>query len=170
VLGTKFRVITGYPGGNDIGLAMERGEVQGRCGWSFSSVKSTHMNWLTEKKINLLVQLALKKHPELPDVPLIVDLAKNEEQKRILKIIFARQVMGRPFLAPPGVPQDRVAVLRKAFMETMKDSDLLAEAQRIGLAIDPISGPDLQDLAAKIFATPLDFVQKTKDAMVYRAP
>jgi tripartite-type tricarboxylate transporter receptor subunit TctC len=140
VLGTKFKVITGYPGGNDIGLAMERGEVMGRCGWSFSSVKSTHMNWLNEKKVNLLVQLALKKHPELPDVPLIVDLAKSEEQKRILRIIFARQVMGRPFLAPPGVPPDRVAALRKAFMDTMNDKEFLAEAEKAQLEITPESG------------------------------
>src|SRR5919109_8059 len=138
VLGTKFRVITGYPGGNDIGLAMERGEVNGRCGWSWSSVKSTHPQWVEQKKINILVQLALAKHPDLPDVPLIVDLAKNDEQKQVLRIIFARQVMGRPFLAPPNVPQDRVAALRTAFMETMKDKDFLAEAEKAQLEITPV--------------------------------
>src|SRR4051812_38927465 len=98
VLGTKMKVVTGYPGGNEVGLAMERGEVQGRCGWSWSSVKSTHRKWLEEKKFTVLVQLALDKHPDLPDVPLVVDLAKNDEQRQILRLIFARQVMGRPFL------------------------------------------------------------------------
>jgi tripartite-type tricarboxylate transporter receptor subunit TctC len=165
VLGTKFRVITGYPGGNDIGLAMERGEVQGRCGWSFSSVKSTHMNWLTEKKINLLVQLALKKHPELPDVPLIVDLAKNDEQKRILRIIFARQVMGRPFLAPPGVPQNRVAALRKAFMDTMNDKEFLAEAEKAQLEITPESGEEIQELVTELYQTPPQIAQKAGDLL-----
>jgi tripartite-type tricarboxylate transporter receptor subunit TctC len=163
VLGTKFRVITGYPGGNDIGLAMERGEVMGRCGWSFSSVKSTHMNWLNEKKVNLLVQLALKKHPELPDVPLIIDLAKNEEQKQVLKIIFARQVMGRPFLAPPGVPQDRVAALRKAFMDTMNDKEFLAEAEKAQLEITPESGEEIQELVTDLYKTPPAVAQKAAE-------
>jgi tripartite-type tricarboxylate transporter receptor subunit TctC len=163
VLGTKFKVITGYPGGNDIGLAMERGEVMGRCGWSFSSVKSTHMNWLNEKKINLLVQLALKKHPELPNVPLIVDLAKSEEQKRILRIIFARQVMGRPFLAPPGVPEDRVAALRKAFMDTMQDKDFLAEAEKAQLEITPESGEEIQELVTDLYKTPPEIAKKAAE-------
>jgi hypothetical protein len=83
LLGTKMKIVTGYPGGNEVGLAMERGEVQGRCGWSWSSVKSTHQKWLDEKKFTILVQLALDKHPDLPDVPLVVDLAKNDEQRKI---------------------------------------------------------------------------------------
>src|SRR5947209_9856862 len=117
MLGTKMKIVTGYPGGNDVGLAMERGEVSGRCGWSWSSVKSTHPDWVLDKKIKVLVQLALENHPELSDVPLVTDLAKTDEQRQILKLIFARQVMGRPFLAPPGVPEDRLAALRKAFMD-----------------------------------------------------
>ena len=125
VLGTKMKIVTGYPGGNEVGLAMERGEVQGRCGWSWSSVKSTHQKWIDDKQFTILVQLALDKHPDLPDVPLVIDLAKTDEQRQILRLIFARQVMGRPFLAPPGVPQDRADALRKAFMETMADKDFL---------------------------------------------
>src|SRR5262249_40985022 len=101
VLGTKMKIVSGYPGGNDVVLAMERGELQGRCGWSWSSVKATHGSRIAEKKLNILAQLALQKHPDLPDVPLIVDLAKTDEDRQILKLIFARQVMGRPFLAPP---------------------------------------------------------------------
>jgi tripartite-type tricarboxylate transporter receptor subunit TctC len=160
ILGTKFRVITGYPGGNDIGLAMERGEVQGRCGWSWSSVKSTHQNWLDEKKINLLVQLSLEKHPDLPNVPLITDLAKSDEQKQILKVIFARQVMGRPFLAPPNVPQDRVEALRKAFMDTMKDKEFLAEAEKAQLEINAVPGADIQKLVQELYRTPSAIAQK----------
>ena len=93
-----MKIVTGYPGGNEVGLAMERGEVQGRCGWSWSSVKSTHQRWFDEKKFTILVQLALDKHPDLPDVPLIIDLAKTDEQRQILRLIFARQAMGRPFV------------------------------------------------------------------------
>jgi tripartite-type tricarboxylate transporter receptor subunit TctC len=160
VLGTKMRVIAGYPGGNDVGLAMERGEVQGRCGWSWSSVRSTQQKWLDDKKVHVLVQLALDKHPELPDVPLIMDLAKSDEQKQVLKLIFARQVMGRPFLAPPGVPKDRAEALRKAFMDTMQDRDFLAESEKAQLEIVPVSGDDLQKLVAEIYATPPAIAQK----------
>jgi tripartite-type tricarboxylate transporter receptor subunit TctC len=165
VLGTKFRVITGYPGGNDIGLAMERGEVSGRCGWSWSSVKSTHPQWVEQKKVNILVQLALAKHPDLPDVPLIVDLAKNDEQKQVLKIIFARQVMGRPFLAPPNVPQDRVAALRTAFMETMKDKDFLAEAEKAQLEITPVAGEEIQKLVGDLYQTKPEIARKAGELL-----
>jgi len=121
VLGTKMKVVTGYPGGNDIDLAMERGEVQGRCGWSWSSVVATHPDWVAQHKINILAQLGLSKHPDLPNVPLITDFAKTAEQKQVLKLIFARQVMGRPYLAPPGLPPDRATALQQAFDATMKD-------------------------------------------------
>src|SRR5471030_2685377 len=151
VLGTKMRIITGYPGGNEVGLAMERGEVQGRCGWSWSSVKSTHQQWYDQKKINVLVQLALSKHPELPNVPLIIDLAKTDEQRQILKLIFARQVMGRPFLAPPGVPAERATILRKAFMDTMKDKDFLADADKAHMEITPVPGDHLETLVKEIY-------------------
>jgi tripartite-type tricarboxylate transporter receptor subunit TctC len=154
VLGTKMRVITGYPGGNEIGLAMERGEVQGRCGWSWSSVKSTHQKWYDEKKFAILVQLALEKHPELPQIPLIVDLAKNEEQRQILRLIFARQVMGRPFVAPPNLPRDRADALRKAFMDTMQDKDFLADAEKAQLEITPVHGAEIEKLVREIYSTP----------------
>src|SRR3954467_10155829 len=154
VLGTKMKIVTGYPGGNDVNLALERGEVDGRCGWSWSSVESTRANWGKEKKINILVQLALQKHPDLPDVPLITEQAKNEEQKQILTLIFARQALGRPYLAPPGIPFDRVDVLRKAFMDTMKDPEFLAEADKAQLEITPVSGDALQKLVADVYKTP----------------
>ena len=160
VFGTKMKVISGYPGGNDINLAMERGEVQGRCGWSWSSVGATHPAWIKDKKIKILVQLSLAKHPELPDVPLIMDFAKTEEQKRILRLIFARQVMGRPFLAPPGIPADRLAALRKAFMDTMKDPNYLAEANKSELEITPVSGEEIQKLVEEVYQTPKEVAGK----------
>jgi len=160
VLGTKMRVVTGYPGGTDVGLAMERGEVKGRCGWSWSSVKSTHPAWIAEKKINVLVQLALTKHPDLPDVPLIVDLAKTDEDRQVLKLIFARQVMGRPFLGPPGLPPERVEALRKAFMDTMRDKDFLADAEKSQLEINPVAGDALEKLVKEVYATPPAVAQR----------
>jgi tripartite-type tricarboxylate transporter receptor subunit TctC len=160
VLGTKMRVITGYPGGNEVGLAMERGEVQGRCGWSWSSVKSTHQKWLDEKKFHILVQLALTKHPDLPDIPLIVDLAKTDEQRKILELIFARQVMGRPFVGPPNMPRDRAEALRKAFLDTMSDKEFLADADKAQLEITPVSGEQIEKLVKEIFAASPDIAKK----------
>ena len=155
-----MRVISGYPGGNEITLAMERGEVQGRCGWSWSSVKATHPTWVKDKKVKILLQLSLDKHPDLPDVPLITDLAKDDEQRQILKLVFARQVMGRPFLGPPGIPDDRLAALRKAFMDTMKDPEFLAEAEKGKLEITPVAGEEIQKLVAEVYATPKDIAAK----------
>jgi tripartite-type tricarboxylate transporter receptor subunit TctC len=160
VLGTKMRVVSGYPGGNDVVLAMERGEVQGRCGWSWSSVKATHGAWVKDRKIAVLVQLALGKHPDLADVPVVVDLAKNEEQRQILKLIFARQTMGRPYLAPPSVPADRVEALRKAFMDTMNDEDFLADAEKAQLEINPVDGEHVKALVDEIYQTPPEVAKK----------
>jgi tripartite-type tricarboxylate transporter receptor subunit TctC len=165
MLGTKMKIVTGYPGGNDVGLAMERGEVNGRCGWSWSSVKATHPKWIEEKKINVLIQLALEKHPDLKDVPLITDLATTEEQRAIFRLIFARQVMGRPFLAPPGIPADRAAALRKAFMDTMKDKEFLADAEKGQLEITPVSGEDIQKLVIETHQTPAEIAKKAGDLL-----
>jgi tripartite-type tricarboxylate transporter receptor subunit TctC len=164
VLGTHFKIVEGYPGGNDVLLAMERGEVKGRCGWSWSSVKSTRPAWLAEKKMSVLVQLSLTKHPELPDVPLVSDFAKTGEERQILKMVFARQVMGRPYLAPPNVPADRLATLRQAFMDTMSDKDFLAEAAKAELEVNPVSGADVEKLVKDVYATPADIVAKAKAA------
>jgi tripartite-type tricarboxylate transporter receptor subunit TctC len=153
-IGTRFKIVTGYPGGNDVDLAMERGEVMGRCGWSWSSVIATHKSWIDDKKINVLVQLSLSKHIDLPHVPLIMDFAKTEEQKQIFKLVFARQPMGRPFLAPPGIPAERVAVLRKAFMDTMKSREFLAEAEKMQLEINPVSGDAVQKIVQEVYRTP----------------
>jgi tripartite-type tricarboxylate transporter receptor subunit TctC len=153
-LGTKFKVITGYPGGNDVDLAMERGEVMGRCGWSWSSVIATHQSWIDDKKINVLVQLSLSRHADLAKVPLIMDFAKTDEEKQIFKLIFARQPMGRPFLAPPGVPAERVIVLRKAFMDTLNDREFRAEADRMKLEINPVSGDAVQAIVQEVNRTP----------------
>ena len=165
VLGTKMKIVSGYPGGNDVVLAMERGEIQGRCGWSWSSVKSTHHVWLDENKMTVLAQVALHKHPDLPDVPLVIDLAKTDEQKQILKLIFARQTMGRPYLAPPGIPADRAEVLRKAFMDTMQDPDFIADAEKAQLELNPVDGADLQKLVAEVYQTPPEVAKKAAEVL-----
>ena len=165
ILGTKMRLVTGYPGGNDITLAMQRGEVEARCGWSWSSIKSNHPQWVKDGTIKLLVQLSLEKHADLPDVPLIMDLVKTPEQRGVLRLIFARQVMGRPFLAPPGVPAERLALLRRAFLDTMKDPAFLAEADKIKLEITPVAGEAVQKLVAEIYRTPPEIVRQAAQAV-----
>jgi tripartite-type tricarboxylate transporter receptor subunit TctC len=168
VLGAKFKIVTGYPGGNEVGLAMERGEVHGRCGWSWSSVKATHQKWYDEKRFHVLVQLALQKHADLPGVPLVVDLAKDEEQRKILELIFARQVMGRPFLAPPGISAERAAVLRKAFADTMQDNEFLAAADKAKMEITPVSGEEVDKLVRSVYATPAEIAKKTAAILARR--
>jgi tripartite-type tricarboxylate transporter receptor subunit TctC len=163
VLGTKFKIVTGYPGGNDVTLAMERGEVKGRCGWSWSSVLSTHKRWIDDGSIIVLVQLSLHKHAELPNVPLVMDFAKTDEQQQIFKLIFARQVMGRPFLAPPGIPQDRAEALRSAFAGTMKDPEFLADAEKMELEITPVSGEEIEKLVKELYQTPKALAAKAAE-------
>jgi tripartite-type tricarboxylate transporter receptor subunit TctC len=151
MFGAKFKMVPGYPGGNDINLAVERGEVQGRCSIPWSTVKATRKFWIDEKKVNLLMQYSLAKHADLPDVPLVMDLAKTDEQRTILKLIFGRQVMGRPFTMPPDVPKERVAALRKAFSDTMADKDFLAEAEKAKFEITPVTGEAIENLVLEVY-------------------
>jgi tripartite-type tricarboxylate transporter receptor subunit TctC len=170
--GAKIKQVSGYPGTREITLAIEKNEVHGLCGFSWSSLQAQKPDWIKSGFIRVIVQEHDKGNPEINKmgVPLAVDFATSPENRKIMELIYSSETFGRPYLTAPDVPAERVATLRKAFMETMADKELLADAQRIGLSIDPISGEDLQRLAADIFATPVPFVEKTKDAMVYRAP
>lgn len=165
VYGAKIRLATGFPGTTDIGLAMQRGEVHGLCGISWSTIKAQHGDWLREKKINVLLQAAPDKDPELPNVPTADDFAKTAEDRQILDFVQAPQVMARPFAAPPGIPADRKAILRTAFDETMKDPALLADAKRIGIDIKPVTGAEIDTIVAGLYATPKDVVAKATRAM-----
>ncbi|MBM3607015.1 MAG: hypothetical protein FJX29_00970 [Alphaproteobacteria bacterium] len=162
MIGTKFKWITGYPGGSGMNLAMERGETHARCGWSWSSIKSTQPDWLRDKKIHLLLQLSLAKHPDLPHVPLIMDFAKTGDQKAVLSLIFARQVMGRPVFAPPGIPADRLTALRRAFDATMADTAFKADADKGKWEITPVVGEDIENLMKQVYATPAHIVELTR--------
>ena len=165
VIGARIKIIHGYPGGNDIMLAVERGELGGRCAWSWSAAKATRRDWIEQKRVHILVQLGLSKHPDLPNVPLIVDLAKRSDDRDILKLVFARQQIAWPFVAPPGVPKDRADALRAAFNATMQDKAYLAEADRAKLEILPVTGEDIQRLIAELYATPAPIVQKTMEML-----
>jgi len=162
LFGVKVRLVSGYPGGPEMNLAMERGEVDGRCGWSWSSIKITKPDWLSARKINLPLQMALQKSRELPDVPLIMDFARDERDRQILKLVLARQQMGWPFLAPPDLPAERVQALRKAFDETMKDAEYLAEARQRALDVNPMTGAEIDKLVGELYQTPPDVIAMTK--------
>ncbi len=120
-LGAKFRIVAGYPGESQIILAMERGEIQGVANWSWNNIPAKHPDWLRDGKIKLLLQLGLRKHPALPDVPLILDLARDADQRKLFETMMQMKELGRPYFVAPGVPADRVAALRAAFSATMKD-------------------------------------------------
>jgi tripartite-type tricarboxylate transporter receptor subunit TctC len=164
LFGWKFKVITGYEATPKIHLAMERGEVYGT--WAnWSTLKAIASDWIKDKKIRILAQWALRKHPELPDVPLILEQAKTEEQKQALDLALARLEFGRPFFMPPNVAPERVEAIRRAFDATMKDKDFLAEADKLKIEIDPLSGEQVEAQIVKIYQTPADTVARVRDAM-----
>jgi tripartite-type tricarboxylate transporter receptor subunit TctC len=165
LLGFDIKLIPGYPGGNDVLLAMERGEVDGRCGWSWATVKATRPDWVEEGKINILLQLALDKHPDLPDVPLVTELARTEDERQAMELIFARQVMGRPYTAPPGVPAERLDALRRAFDATARDPEFLADAAKVGLELNPVSGEQIDAVIARIYGARPSAVKLATDAI-----
>jgi tripartite-type tricarboxylate transporter receptor subunit TctC len=169
ILGAKFKIVAGYPGTREINLALEKGEVQGACGETWSSVAATYPAWFKDKLVKPLVQESNTGYPQLDKmgVPLTRDFAKTAEQKQILELVYSQTTFGRPYVLAPGVPADRVAALRKAFMDTMTDADLVAEAQRMQVDVDAISGEELQKIIAKVYATPADVVEKAKAAMTF---
>jgi tripartite-type tricarboxylate transporter receptor subunit TctC len=162
LLGTKFKLITGYPSGSAVAIGMDRGEVQGRCAWSRSSIVARFPQFFD--KINILAQFALKKNDALPNVPLIMDLAKNDEQREIMRLVLAPLQMARPLLAPPGIPKDRLNALRAAFDATMKDKAYLADMKKLRLEPTPLSGQEIEELIAKIYSQPPELIQKARDA------
>jgi tripartite-type tricarboxylate transporter receptor subunit TctC len=158
--GTKFNVVHGYTGQTEIFLAMERGEVQGSAGPFYSTVKSGRGDWLKDGKITPIVQIALEKHPELPNVPLILDFAKTAEDRQEMELAVASLLMGRPYVLPSGVPADRVRILGESFMAAAKDPKLMAEAEKAKLEVDPIDGKAVHQLLEKMYKTPQPIIDK----------
>jgi len=159
LIGMKFKIIGGFPSSSDVFLAMERGEVDGICE-SLDSVSGKRPTWIPEKKINILFQGGAEPNPDLKDVPFVLDFAKNEEQKQAISFLYAGQGIGRPFIAPPGMPADKVKMLRDAFNATMKDPAFLADAKKQKLEVEPEDGARLEALVKKIYATPKPVVDK----------
>lgn len=159
------RLVTGFPGGTEVLLSMQRREVDGRCGWSWSSLKSRDKHLLDQKLVTVPLQLGVEPNKETPNVPLVMDMTENEKEKAALKLIFSRQVMARPFAAPPGIPAERAKALRDAFDATMKDPEFLAEAKKLDLEVRPVQGEKINALVSEIYSYPADVVKIAADAI-----
>jgi tripartite-type tricarboxylate transporter receptor subunit TctC len=165
LVGTKFKIIEGYKSNPELAQAMEQGEIQGRAGWFLSSLMSTKPDWVEKKQVRMLVQVALTPYPSLPDLPLVTQFAKTQVNRDQLEFALSWLLMGRPYVAPPGIPADRVKVLQDSFMKTMADPAFLAEAKKIHLDISPMSGPEIHALIEKQYATPKNIVDKVRSMM-----
>ncbi|MGE5539471.1 MAG: Bug family tripartite tricarboxylate transporter substrate binding protein [Gemmatimonas sp.] len=168
ILGTRFKIISGYPGGGDINLAMERGEVMGRGSNSWASWKSTRPDWIRDHLINILFQVGPQREPDLSDVPLWTDLARNDEERRVLEVLSGDVAVGRPIIGPPGLAEDRVRALRVAFDETMKDPRFVAEAASQRMDIRPLGGEELQGIVARIVDLSPRVVEMVRNAIQIR--
>ena len=165
LFGTKIKVVSGYKGGNDIYLAMERGEIQGRCGGLISSISATRPDWFPQKKVNVPIQIATARNPMFPDVPTVMELAKDDRTKKILQLVLAPLEMDRPILAPPGAPPERVAALREAFHAAMNDPGFIAEAAKEHLEIREISGTQVARVLDDAYAMPPEITKAATEAM-----
>ncbi len=166
VLGTKFKVITGYRGTRETAIAMERGETHGRCGWTWSSLRGVKADWIRDNKIVYLMQMGTEKHPDFPDLPSAIDLAKTTADKQMLKLLFAPLALSNAYLGPPGLPADRLAELRKAFNDTMADKAVVDETIKImkGPA-RPTNGAQMQQLMSEMFATPKPVIDRLRQIL-----
>jgi tripartite-type tricarboxylate transporter receptor subunit TctC len=165
LFGTRIKVVSGYKGGNDVYLAMERGEVHGRCGGLKSSIKSTRPDWFPQKKVAVPVQIALERDPEFADSPALIEFTKDEKTRLILQLVLSPMDMDRPILLPPGTPPDKVAALRKAFSAAMKDPGLIAEAKKANIELEEIAGEKIQTILDRAYAMPANVIKEAKDAM-----
>jgi tripartite-type tricarboxylate transporter receptor subunit TctC len=168
LFGAKLKIVTGYDSGSAMELALERGEVGGRCAWSWSTIMSTKAEWVRDKKIVPLVQMSLSKHPDLPDVPLITEFITSDEQRQILEVVLAPQIIGRPLLMPPEVPAERLTAFRAAFNASMQDPKFIAEAKARNMEISAVTGEQIDEMIDHLFKTPKPIVEKAVQALENR--
>lgn len=161
VLGTKFKMVIGYKSSEEVNLAMQRDEVQARA-ISMGSIEAEHADWISQNKVAFIAQAGAKRENDLPDTPLLTELATTDEQKRVLQLISSPPGLGHPFVAPPGVPADRLAILRRAFDATLKDADFVAESRKAQIGIDPMSGEEVAAIVQQTIDQPSDIIAKTK--------
>ncbi len=165
-LGTKFKVVVGYSGGGDMNLAMERGEVDGRTGWSVGAMRGTKEDWYRDKMVKVILQHGLRPNPELGNIPMAQDLATNDADRKLLELFAARQEIGFPVFGPPGVPADRAAALRAAYMKVMQDPAYIAEVKNMKVDLAPLSGTQMQALIDQIYNAPKPVVERARDILI----
>jgi tripartite-type tricarboxylate transporter receptor subunit TctC len=165
LLGTKFKVVHGYAGATEVDLAVENGEVQGEAGKDWTTLTSTRPQWIRDKKVNILVQMGMKPHPDIKGVSMAIDLAKTPQDRQVMEVVFAKFGMSRPFMAPPELPAERLAILRSAFDSTVKDPAFLEEAKRLGMEINPVSGADVEALVTRIMNTPPALAERAREVL-----
>ena len=165
LLGARLRAVTGYPGGNEIYLAIEQGEVDGMCGLAWSALNTARPQWLADGTVNILLQLGLREQPELASVQAVMDLPLNVEQRQILRLILLRAYFGRPFVAPPDIPEDRASALRAAFGAAMRDPELLRDAETLRISIAPVSGEELDTLLEEAYAASPALVERARELL-----
>jgi tripartite-type tricarboxylate transporter receptor subunit TctC len=170
LFGTKLKIISGYPGQNEIVLAMQRGEVQGVANWSWSDIESRHRDWISDQKVRFLLQFSLDPIPALQGVPHILDIGRSDEERAVLKLLMENKALGRPYFVAPGVPAARVAALRAAFAATMTDPDFIADATKTVGPVDPVTGSEMQKMLGEVYASPPALIEKARLAVAGAAP
>jgi tripartite-type tricarboxylate transporter receptor subunit TctC len=160
LIGTRFRIVTGYNGTAEIALAMERGEVQGIADWSWASFKKQRPDWLRDKKVTLLMQGALQRDRDLPDLPSALDFVANDADRKVMELFFTQKTIARPVIAPPGIPPERLASLRAAFAALATDREFLADAEKSGLDVAPVSGEAVDKVVALIASAPAEVAER----------
>ncbi len=172
ILRTRLKIVAGYAGTRQVTIAIERGEVHGMCGMSWSSLVVQQPDWVTRGFVKVLVQESAHGHAEMSKlgVPKSIDFAKTDEDRQIMDLVYSQGLFGRPYFLPPGVPPERVAALRKAFMDAFQDEALLADAKKGRFDIEPLSGEEMQALVAKAYALPKTVTERARQALVYRPP
>lgn len=168
--GTRLKAIVGYSGGGEMNLAMQRGEVDGRCGLGWGAIKTNYTQWLRDKEMKVLVQFSQVRSPDLPDTPSVYDLLKSDDDRAVLDLILATQRLGRPFAGPPSLPADRTAALRKAFDAMVRDPEFTANAERQKVDLQPLSGPEIDEVLKRAYATPPRIVARAAKLSEGSAP
>jgi tripartite-type tricarboxylate transporter receptor subunit TctC len=170
VLGAKLRLVSGYAGSREVLIAIERNEVHGICGMGWSSIAMQQREWIRNGTLKIIAQEDLKGHPEVNKmgVPLTISFAKTKEDSQVMEMMYSQSLFGRPYVLPPETPPERVTALRQAFMAALADKELLAEAERSGFDIGPMSGEDLQALVAKLYALPPEVIERAKQSLIYK--
>lgn len=165
LLGTRFKVVHGYAGANEVSLAVENGEIEGEAGKDWTTLTATRPQWIRDRRVNILMQMGMRSHPDLKGVPMAIELARTPQDRQIMEVVFAKFGMARPFFTAPSVPAERLAILRRAFDATLADPAVLVEANKLGMEVSPVRGEEVEMLVTRMMATPDALSTRARDAL-----